>query len=101
MARPEKPGKGEIDPAPGIAGGPGPTPPGVEDGTVRPRHAQPESQEWTRLPADGQKEVGEKAERTAGVRRADVPAYADEHEGRGAEGHPNIQNYGAEQRTRR
>jgi hypothetical protein len=68
---------GEIDPTPGLAGGPGPTPPGVEDGTPHPRKAAPE----TVPPASEQQAEGEIAERSAGVRRADVPGLAGEREG--------------------
>ncbi len=84
MSEHKKPGAGEIDETPGLAGGPGPTPPGVEDGTAAPRLAEPE----TAPPpsAAEQRDEGEAAERTAGPRRADVPGLADDREGtRGAE----------------
>lgn len=72
----------EIDSTPGLAGGPGPTPPGVEDGTPQPREAAPEAGPPS---ADEQREEGEAAERSAGTRRADVPGLAGAREGRGAE----------------
>jgi hypothetical protein len=62
------PGEGRIDPAPGLAGGPGPTPPGVEDGTAIPRLAEPEPQAPPASPPERVKEEGEAAERSAGVR---------------------------------
>jgi hypothetical protein len=58
-----------IDQTPGLAGGPGPTPPGVEDGTPTPTAAQPETVPRT---ARAQQEAGEIAEREAGTRDADV-----------------------------
>jgi hypothetical protein len=93
-----RPGEGEIDPTPGLAGGPGPTPPGVEDGTVVPRLAEPETP-GTAPPADEQREEGETAERSAGVRRADVPGLADDREGRGAAEDSDVEEQ--ERRTRR
>jgi hypothetical protein len=78
----DKPGRGEIDETPGLAGGPGPTPPGVEDGTPELRRAAPEPSD----PAPSQEEQrrhGEAAERSAGTRRADVPGLAGVREGRG------------------
>ncbi len=33
----------DLDPAPGLAGGPGPTPPGVDDGTPRPAVEGPDA----------------------------------------------------------
>ncbi len=77
----ERPDEGKIDPAPGLAGGPGPTPPGVEDGTPAPRPAAPETTGPS--PADAQREAGEAAQRSAGVRRADVPGLGRERERRG------------------
>ncbi len=65
--RPLKPGEGEIDETPGLAGGPGPTPPGVEDGTAAPRRAEPERTAPPPSAAE-QQEEGEAAERSAGVR---------------------------------
>jgi hypothetical protein len=98
MAPSRKPGAGEIDETPGLAGGPGPTPPGVEDGTAAPRFARPEAP-----PADpaAQQAEGEAAERSAGARRADVPSLAGQREGRGAEGEPSVPDDEAEGRTRR
>ncbi len=80
MSDPTKPDEGRIDPTPGIAGGPGPLPPGIEDGIPEPRPAEPES---VPLAAEPQRDAGEAAERSAGTRRADVPELADEREGRG------------------
>jgi hypothetical protein len=55
----------------GIAGGPGPAPPGFDDGTGVPRTDIPPIE---RLPAtEVQREEGEAAERSAGTRGADVP----------------------------
>jgi hypothetical protein len=90
----QRPGAGEIDPTPGLAGGPGPTPPGVEDGTAVPRAAEPESPA-----APASRAEGEVAERSAGTRRADVPGLAHEREGRGAEEDPAVEEQ--ERRTRR
>jgi hypothetical protein len=64
-----KPGAGEVDETPGLAGGPGPTPPGVEDGTATPR-AEPERMAPP-PPAEKQQAEGEAAERQA-ADRADV-----------------------------
>ena len=77
MARPGKPGAGEIDETPGLAGGPGPTPPGVEDGTATPRRAQPEPRAAPPPTAGEQQAEGEAAERSAGTRRTDVPGLGD------------------------
>ncbi len=97
MTRPSgKPGAGEIDGTPGIGGGPGPTPPGVEDGIAVPRRAEPEAP--ARPSADQQAEA-EAAERSAGTRRADIPALSREREGRGAEGKSGTSE--RERRTRR
>ncbi len=69
----ERPGEGTIDPTPGLAGGPGPAPPGVEDGAPEVRPAVPETI-GPGPPADKPpKEVGEAAERIAGARRAEEP----------------------------
>ncbi len=75
-----RPGEGNIDPTPGLAGGPGPAPPGVEDGTpdLRPAAPEPGGSEH----GEAQREAGEAADRSAGVRRADVPGLAGEREGR-------------------
>lgn len=89
-----KPGIEEIESTPGLAGGPGPTPPGVEDGTPRPREAAPET-----IPAEEQRKEGEIAERTAGTRRADVPGLA--HEREGSREPPDDAVEEAERRTRR
>jgi hypothetical protein len=94
-----RPGAGEIDETPGLAGGPGPTPPGIDDGTVEPRRATPETPPPS--DAEAQQAEGEAAERSAAVRRADVPSLANEREGRGAEGNPDVPNDEAEARTRR
>lgn len=99
MAPTRRPGAGQIDEVPGLAGGPGPTPPGVEDGTVEPRRARPEPAGPP--PAGAQQEEGEAAERSAGTRRADVPGLAGQREGRGAEGNPGIPDDEAEARTHR
>src|SRR6266542_538695 len=68
MSEHKKPGAGEIDETPGLAGEPRPTPPGGEDGTAAPRLAEPE----TAPPpsAAEQRDEGEAAERTAARRRA-------------------------------
>jgi hypothetical protein len=92
-----RPGAGRIDETPGLGGGPGPTPPGVEDGITEPRRARPEPPPS----AGAQQAEGEAAERSAAVRRADVPSLAGEREGRGAEGNPGVPNDGPEERTRR
>jgi hypothetical protein len=94
------PGEGEIDPTPGLAGGPGPTPPGVEDGTATPRLAEPEPAAPAAPGPEEIKEEAEAAERSAGVRRADVPGLAGDREGRGgAGGDPQVEE--SERRTRR
>jgi hypothetical protein len=92
-----RPGAGEIDETPGLAGGPGPTPPGIDDGTAEPRRAKPEPPPS----AAAQQAEGEAAERSAAVRRADVPSLAGEREGRGAEGAPGADDDGGEGRRRR
>jgi hypothetical protein len=94
-----RPGAGEIDETPGLAGGPGPAPPGVDDGTAAPRYAEPEA--TPAPPAERQQAEGEAAERSAGVRRADVPSLAGQREGRGAEGNPASPDDEAEGPTRR
>lgn len=99
MGPTRKPGAGEIDETPGLAGGPGPIPPGVEDGTPELRRARPEPA--APPSAEGQQEEGEAAERSAGTRRADVPSLAGEREGRGAEGEPGSPEAAQEERTRR
>jgi hypothetical protein len=78
----DKPRTGEIDETPGLAGGPGPTPPGVEDGTPDLRPAAPEASDPA-PPREAQRREGEAAERSAGTRRADVPGLAHDGEGRG------------------
>jgi hypothetical protein len=94
------PGSGEIDETPGLAGGPGPTPPGVDDGTVTPRRARPEP---SASPSSGaeQGDEAEAAERSAGPRRADVPGLADDREGAGGRGADDPAVREQERRTRR
>jgi hypothetical protein len=58
-----KPGAGTIDETPGLAGGPGPTPPGIDDGTVVPRRAEPEAAPAPAPSEEEQREEGEAAER--------------------------------------
>ncbi len=91
-------GPGEIDETPGLAGGPGPTPPGIDDGTVTPRRAQPEP---TPPSAAEQGDEADAAERTAGSRRADVPGLADDREGAGGRGADDPAVREQERRTRR
>jgi hypothetical protein len=70
----------------------------VEDGTAVPRAAEPESL----VPpprGDREEDAGEAAERSAGVRRADVPGLAHEREGRGGGEDPDVTEQ--ERRTRR
>jgi hypothetical protein len=95
----DKPGRGEIDETPGLAGGPGPTPPGVEDGTPDLRRAAPEPSGPPASPEE-QRLHGEVAERSAGARRADVPGLANEREGRGEE-EEGLDEGGPEPRARR
>jgi hypothetical protein len=95
MPKDPRPGTGEIDQTPAIAGGPGPTPPGLDDGTPHPRPAAPEAPPSARA----QREAGEIAEREAGPRRADVPGLAGEREGRGTGEDPGEREQ--ERRTRR
>lgn len=57
--------------APGLAGGPGPTPPGVEDGT--PRATRTAAGEGGPESADAQGDEARKAERTAGTRGHEIP----------------------------
>ncbi len=64
----------DIGPTQGIAGGPGPTPSGVDDGmpkVVRPGET-PEPLAGL-PPAEAQRDEGEVAERSAGTRRAEIP----------------------------
>ncbi|HEX9402080.1 MAG TPA: hypothetical protein VF912_18365 [Anaeromyxobacter sp.] len=98
MSEPKKPGAGEIDETPGLAGGPGPTPPGVDDGTTMPRRAEPERMAPPPSAAE-QRDEGEAAERSAGPRRTDVPGLADDREGTGETGVPADEK--RERRTRR
>jgi hypothetical protein len=72
MATDDRPGTKAITEAPGLAGGPGPTPPGVEDGTPRPLEGDVEEAGAIPLDAQEQQEAGEAAERSAGTRQADV-----------------------------
>ena len=58
--------------APGLAGGPGPTPPGVDDGT--PRATQTAAGEDPPQSAEAQGEETRIAERSAGTRGDEVPA---------------------------
>lgn len=74
MAEQKRPGKPILDD--GLAGGPGPTPPGFDDGTGTPVTGAPPLE---RLPAtEVQREEGQAAERSAGTRGADVPGMPDE-----------------------
>lgn len=58
--------------APGLAGGPGPTPPGVDDGTPHAtRAAAPEDVQ----PAEEQGDEARTAERTAGTRGDQIPGH--------------------------
>lgn len=59
---------------PGLAGGPGPTPPGVHDNTPRADATEPDEPGA----AEAQREYGEVAERNAGTRAADVDQHAGE-----------------------
>lgn len=69
-----KPPEHEIG-APGLAGGPGPSPPGVDDGTPHPSlGATPQSAEDpASQSAEEQGEEARIAERTAGTRRDQIP----------------------------
>jgi hypothetical protein len=96
----DRPGEGEIDQTPGLAGGPGPTPPGVDDGLPEPRLAAPEPGGASPPSADAQRKKGEAAERSAGVRRADVPEVEPEREGQG-ERREAPDDSAPERRTRR
>jgi hypothetical protein len=95
----DRPGEGKIDQTPGLAGGPGPTPPGVDDGLPEPRLAAPEPGDASPPAADEQRKEGEAAERSAGVRRADVPGVEREEE-RGERREAPDED-AAERRTRR
>jgi hypothetical protein len=66
------PGTNEISQTPGLAGGPGPTPPGVSDGTPTPTEGDDEGTAGVPRGAQAQKQAGEVAERSAGTRQADV-----------------------------
>jgi hypothetical protein len=69
MANEGKPVDREAAVTPGLAKGPGPTPPGVDDGTVKPA---PEGTFAPPLGAEEQERHGEAAERSAGTRQADL-----------------------------
>lgn len=71
MATDDVPGINEISQTPGLAGGPGPTPPGVDDGTPKPVEGEDEGTGPVPQGA-AQKRAGEVAERSAGTRQADV-----------------------------
>jgi hypothetical protein len=63
----------------GLAGGPGPTPPGVDDGTPHPGAEPPgEAPE-----PDVQRRATDAAERSAGTRKAHVDEARRAHEARG------------------
>ncbi len=68
MATDERPKVDERIGAPGLVGGPGPTPPGVDDGTPKP----PIGTEPVPLGPGEQEEAGEAAERSAGTRRTEL-----------------------------
>jgi hypothetical protein len=74
------PGTNEISQTPGLAGGPGPTPPGVTDGTPEPIEGAGEGVASAPRGAQEQKEAGEVAERSAGTRQADVRQGAGERD---------------------
>lgn len=77
----EKPPVNDLG-APGLAGGPGPTPPGVDDGTPHAtRAAAPEDVQ----PAEEQGDEARTAERTAGTRGDRIPG----HGGRPPTGEPS------------
>lgn len=99
----EKPPENEVG-APGLAGGPGPTPPGIDDGTPHPTLG-------AGAPAQSAEEQGDEsrtAERTAGTRADEVPGSGrrgDPEEesgarGRTARGEPGAGEHGS-RRTRR
>lgn len=68
-----KPPEHEIG-APGLAGGPGPSPPGVDDGTPHPSlGATPQPAEDQGQSAEDQGEEARIAERTAGTRGDQIP----------------------------
>ena len=60
--------------SPGLAGGPGPTPPGVGDNTPGAKAKEPGEPGA----AEEQRQQGEVAERSAGTRAADVDQRAQE-----------------------
>jgi hypothetical protein len=76
MATDEVPGINEISQTPGLAGGPGPTPPGVGDGTPKPVEGDDEGTGSAPQSGAAQKRAGEVAERSAGTRQADVEEAA-------------------------
>ncbi len=53
---------------PGLASGPGPTPPGFDDGTPRSDRVEPGDPEA----AEKQRQAGEVAERSAGTRQGEI-----------------------------
>jgi hypothetical protein len=57
---------------PGLAGGPGPTPPGVDDRTPKPNSGPGAGPGAVPHDPAAQKEAGEVAERSAGTRDADI-----------------------------
>ncbi|ABC82431.1 hypothetical protein [Anaeromyxobacter dehalogenans] len=63
----------------GLAGGPGPAPPGVDDGTPHPG-AEPPGQAPE---ADAQRRAADAAERSAGTRKAHVDEARRAHPARG------------------
>jgi hypothetical protein len=78
MATDEVPGVNEIKSTPGLAGGPGPTPPGVDDGTPRPVEGDDEGTGTAPRSGAAQKQAGEVAERSAGTRQSDIDQAARE-----------------------
>ncbi len=81
MPNDQVPGTNQISETPGLAGGPGPTPPGVDDQTPKP--VEGEAEETAAIPrgAQAQRQVGEVAERSAGTRQADVGQGGGEADG--------------------
>ena len=76
MANEHVPGTNEISQTPGLAGGPGPTPPGLDDQTPKPVEGDAEGTGGVPRGAQAQKQAGEVAERSAGTRQADVRSGA-------------------------
>ncbi|MFY3744168.1 hypothetical protein ACOQFB_09675 [Anaeromyxobacter sp. Red801] len=78
MASDRRPEKPRVPKVQGLAGGPGPTPPGVDDGTPHPG-AEPPGQAPE---PEAQRRASDAAERSAGTRKAHLDEARRAHQAR-------------------